>query len=401
MQTRTGLGSIRERNDKTGQMADIVIVGAGIAGIVCARLLADQGCNVLLLEKKQRIGGLCYDYLDKYGIYIHKFGPHIIKSNSKVLSNFLQQFCHLQHVQVMRTAYVGGKYIPIPINLLSINKLYGFRQAKAISEKLTACFGAGSQITLGELLGITDDEILCSFAQDIYQCIYRGYNQKMWNLRPEDISPEVIGRLPISLSAFSPENSDTYQVVPETGYTAMFREMLRHKRITVHTGSARGIEIDSAKRILLYGSPYHGKVIYTAPLDELFHYQYGLLPYRSLNFKYEKADYIPDQERMVVTFPNNYQKTRTTDMALLMNKSNVKYTTLVHEYPADFVVGEKLQPAYPVLTDFSQSLFLKYNLEAQTVKRFFPFGRLAEFKYLAMEDILLAAPRKCMEVINE
>jgi UDP-galactopyranose mutase len=372
-------------------MFDAIVIGAGICGISAARVLAENGYNTLLLEKKLRVGGLCYDYKNQDSVYVHKYGPHLLNLNglkSERTVKFLSEFCDFKTVRFVRTAYINKRYIQIPVCFDSIRTMYDKNCATAIIETLKACYPSRIVVMLDDLMN-EERKYILRFANDIYTNIYLGYNMKMWNKRPEEMSPEVLARLPIYLNEYCEGDTKRY-VVPTEGYSHMFANMLKHRNITLITNCRENITV---RNDMLYfnGERFYGVVVYTAPIDELFNYEFGKLPYRSLRFKYERAKFHSDIKRSVVTFPNNYKKTRSSDMALLNGAQSGDYTVLVHEYPEEYHSGDRLPPAYPVLTPESKHLIEDYKTKAKNINNLILLGRLANFEYTDIGDSIASA----------
>lgn len=375
-------------------MYNYIVVGCGFAGTVVARLLAEDGKKVLMLDRRSTIAGNMYDYTDLNGVMIHKYGPHVLMMNDTKIYDFLSRFTEWTKVSVIINAFVDGKYIPLPINLNSISLLYDEHKSKSIIDELVREYGIGKNINVMELLE-SKNTIINSFAKDIYEKVFVGYNAKMWGLSPQDLDPSIPGRSPIRISYEDKKSQEKYEVVPKEGYTQLFEKTLGHSNITVKLNSeARdNLEIDFKNLKLLFCNEkceFNGKVIYTAPLDELFEYKFGELPYRALTFENDSKKYKEEKNVSVVTFPNDYKKTRTSDMGLLLNQKDKENTVLVSEYPSSYNREKKdiLQPSYPIINKESLKLIQKYKLEADKISNLYYVGRLAEFKYLNMEETI-------------
>lgn len=377
---------------------DVIIIGAGIAGAVAARELAEKGnCRVLVIEQREHIGGNCYDKADDYGVLIHTYGPHIFHTNDEgvyeYLSRFTEWYMYPQGHQVV--ARVDGSLIPIPFNLNTLHLVYGEQKAQELEQKLTATYGAGSRVPIMELKRSEDPQIR-EIAQYVYDNIFLKYTMKQWGQTPEEISPEVTGRVPVLISHDNRYFQDRYQGVPLHGFTPMFERMLDHENIDVELG------VEAAERlaitedgILLDGEPFDGTVIYTGALDELFGCQFGRLPYRSLRFDFEHLDQ-PDFQNghSVVNYTVSEDFTRITEFQYLTGQQGCDGTTIVREYPFAYTGEQGEIPYYAILNAENEALYGKYRALTAHLEHFYLLGRLAEYKYYNMD----AMARKALDL---
>ena len=377
---------------------DVIIIGAGIAGAVAARELAEKGnCRVLVIEQREHIGGNCYDKADDYGVLIHTYGPHIFHTNDEgvyeYLSRFTEWYMYPQGHQVV--ARVDGSLIPIPFNLNTLHLVYGEQKAQELEQKLTATYGAGSRVPIMELKRSEDPQIR-EIAQYVYDNIFLKYTMKQWGQTPEEISPEVTGRVPVLISHDNRYFQDRYQGVPLHGFTPMFERMLDHENIDVELG------VEAAERlaitedgILLDGEPFDGTVIYTGALDELFGCQFGRLPYRSLRFDFEHLDQ-PDFQNghSVVNYTVSEDFTRITEFQYLTGQQGCDGTTIVREYPFAYTGAQGEIPYYAILNAENEALYGKYRALTAHLEHFYLLGRLAEYKYYNMD----AMARKALDL---
>ncbi len=380
---------------------DTVVVGAGFFGSVIARLMAEYGSRVLIIEKEKYIGGFAYDYrLDK-DINIHKFGPHILTVNNEKIYTFLEKFCILKRVDIKRKVYVRGKYIHLPINLKSVREMYDEKKAEKIIRKLKG-FTIEKEIPLGILLD-SGDPMLTEFGKQVYKDIYLGYNLKMWGKRPEQMDITVTNRLPIRLTEYSLISDAKYTVLPVFGYSRLFAEILRHPNIEImlEKNAADFIWLDQNTRCMRWKENNQKcRVIYSGAIDELLQNKYGTLRYRALRFRYKHMDKFLDESAAVITYPNNYKKTRTTDMRMLNGVSRCGATVWVSEYPEEY---SKLlnKPAYPVLDNVEKEKYKKYRKDIDRISNLYVGGRLGDYKYYTMEDTIMSAFRCYEEIISD
>ncbi len=378
-------------------MYQTIIIGAGVAGAVAARALAEQGGRkVLVLEQRSHIGGNCYDRPDEHGVLIHEYGPHIFHTNDTgvydFFSRFTEWYLYPQGHQVV--ANVNGALIPIPFNLNTLHQVYG-DQADALETKLVAAYGRGSRVPIMELKK-NEDEGIRQIAQYVYENVFLKYTMKQWGQTPEEISPEVTGRVPVLISYDNRYFQDRYQGVPLHGFTPMFERMLDHENIEVALNTPANTRLGFTENgILLDGEPFDGEVIYTGALDELFDCCYGRLPYRSLRFDFEHLSCRDFQNgHSVVNYTVSEDFTRITEFQYLTGQKGCDGTTIVREYPFAYTGAEGEIPYYAIQNADNEALYEKYRVQTEKFRNFYLLGRLAEYKYYNMD----AMARKALEL---
>jgi UDP-galactopyranose mutase len=379
-------------------MFNYIVVGSGFAGSVIAERIANVlNQKVLIIEKRKHIGGNCYDYRDENNIIVHKYGPHLFHTDYKEVFDYLSNFTdwHIYHHKVL--AFVDGKKIPLPFNLNSIYEVFPQELAKRLEVKLIEKYGYGTKIPILELLK-EEDQDLKFLANYVYEKIYKNYTMKQWGLKPEEISPQVTARVPIYVSRDNRYFTDKYQVIPKDGYTKIFERMLNHPNIKImlNTDFKEVISIDfENKKIYLLGQEFKGKLIFTGMIDELFNFKYGFLPYRSLDLRFETIEQEYYQEAPVVNYPNDYDFTRITEFKHIHPVKSDK-TTILKEYPKAYQPNVDI-PYYPVFTKENQELYNKYKEEADKFENLVLVGRLAEYRYYDMDDVV----KRALEVFEE
>ncbi|HEY0896576.1 MAG TPA: UDP-galactopyranose mutase [Sphingobacteriaceae bacterium] len=353
-------------------MFDFLIVGAGFAGSVLAERLATVADKkVLLIDKRNHIAGNAYDYYDEAGVLVHKYGPHIFHTNSKDVFDYLSNFTEWRTYQHKVLASVDGQLVPIPINLNTINKLYGLNLS---SEDVEDFFQARAE-QLTEIR-TSEDVVVSKVGRELYEKFFRNYTRKQWDLDPSQLHASVTARVPTRTNKDDRYFTDTYQAMPLHGYTRMFERMLDHPNIKVMLNTDFKEIQDEIS---------HKKVIYTGPVDEYFDYRYGKLPYRSLEFKFETLDQEKFQETGTVNYPNDYAFTRITEFKYLTGQDHKK-TTLVYEFPK--AEGD---PYYPIPRAENAELYKKYQTLAEQLTNTFFVGRLATYKYYNMDQVVAQA----------
>lgn len=350
-------------------MYDYLIVGAGFAGSILAERLASQhNARVLIVEKRSHIAGNAYDYYDASGILVHKYGPHIFHCNSADIFSHLSQFTEWRPYQHRVLASVDGQLVPVPINLDTVNRLYGLRlTAEDMPTWLARVAEPRDRIETSE------DVVVSKVGRDLYQKLFRGYTRKQWGLDPSELDAQVTARIPTRTNRDDRYFSDTYQAMPLHGYTRMFERMLAHRNIS--------IMLNTDYRDIVDMIPYR-EMIYTGPIDAFFDYRFGALPYRSLEFRFETHNVSQYQPVGTVNYPNEYEYTRVTEFRHLTGQQHAQ-TTIVYEYPR--AEGD---PYYPVPRPENQQLYQRYAQLAEQEANVHFVGRLATYKYYNMDQVV-------------
>lgn len=366
-------------------MYDSIVIGAGIAGSVTARQLAEKGNQkVLVVEKRDHIGGNCYDRPDDYGILVHEYGPHIFHTNMEDVFAFLSRFTawNLYENGHQVVANVDGRLIPVPFNLNTLHMVYEKDLADTLEKKLIDAYGEGSRVPIMKLRENPDPQIQ-ALAQYVYENVFLKYTMKQWGQTPDEISPEVTGRVPVLISYDNRYFQDQYQGVPADSFTEMFARMLDHENITVRTGTdAKEILEFGEETIRLEGQEFKGHVIFTGALDELYDCRYGRLPYRSLRFAFEHLAQDDFQDgHSVVNYTVSEDFTRITEFKYLTRQKDTNGTTIIREYPFAYTGAPGEIPYYAIMNPDNQALYQKYKALADRLTNMHLLGRLAEYQY--------------------
>jgi len=350
-------------------MFDYLIVGAGFAGSVLAERLASiAGKKVLLVDKRNHIGGNTYDYYDKHGILVHKYGPHIFHTNSKDVFDYLGQFTGWRPYEHRVLASVDGMLVPIPINLNTINLLYGLQ----LSGQEVGRFFAERSEKKARII-TSEDVVVSKIGRELYEKFFKGYTKKQWGLDPSELDASVAARIPTRSNRDNRYFSDTYQAMPWHGYTRLFENMLTHPNVKILLNTDYK-EIDGI-------IPYK-KMIYTGPIDDYFGYCYGKLPYRSIDFSFKTYDREVYQSTGTINYPNEQAFTRVTEFKYLTGQQHSK-TTVVFEYPK--AEGD---PYYPVPRKENADLYNRYRMLTKDLTNVYFTGRLATYKYYNMDQVV-------------
>ncbi|MDX6552360.1 MAG: UDP-galactopyranose mutase [Gaiellales bacterium] len=360
---------------------DYLVVGAGFAGSIAAERLAREGAQrVMVVDRRAHIGGNAYDEHDEHGILVHRYGPHIFHTNAADVFEYLSRFTKWRPYEHRVLASVDGRLVPMPINLDTINSLYGLTLTSLELEAFYA--SAAEEIGTPKT---AEDAVVSRVGRDLYLKFFRNYTRKQWGLDPSELDASVSARVPARTNRDDRYFTDTYQAMPLHGYTRMFGRMLDHPRISV--------VLNTDYRDLV-GIVPHRELIYTGPIDEYFDCCYGALPYRSLEFRFETYDTPRHQAAAVLNYPNEHAYTRSTEFKYLTGQVHAK-TTLVYEHPT--ATGD---PYYPVPRQENTALYQRYKKLADATDNVHFIGRLATYRYYNMDQVAAQALVTVRRMLN-
>jgi UDP-galactopyranose mutase len=359
-----------------------LIVGAGFAGSVIARQLADAGINVLVIDKRDHIAGNAYDSQNSHGLLIHNYGPHIFHTNSERIFNYLSQFTAWRQYEHRVLGFVNGKTYPFPINRDTINQLYNLD----LDEKGAADFFEKVREPRDQIK-TSEDVVLNSVGRDLYEQFFLNYTKKQWGVNPSELKAGVAARIPVRTNTDDRYFTDTFQVMPLNGYTKMFDNILTHPNIEFRTNTKF---TDVLKEF------EWAHVIYTGPIDEYFNFCFGKLPYRSLRFEHEHLENTPQYQSVgTVNYPNDFNFTRITEFKHLTAQQH-SGTSIMREYPQ--AEGD---PYYPIPNDTNEKLFKRYESLAKDSPNVTFVGRLAQYRYYNMDQVVGAALTAAERLIGQ
>jgi UDP-galactopyranose mutase len=351
---------------------DVLVVGAGFAGSVIAERCASAGMSVLVIDKREHIGGNAFDEFDRHGVLVHRYGPHIFHTNAASVSEYLSKFTAWIPYEHRVLALVDGAFYPVPINQTTVNRLYGL----SLDEEGVAQYFARVRETRQPIL-TSEDAVLSSVGRDLCDKFFRGYTRKQWGLDLSELSASVAARIPVRTNADDRYFSDSFQKMPAEGFTNMFARILEHRNIRLELG----VDFREFRKRATWNL-----LVYTGPIDEYFNCCFGKLPYRSLRFEHE---HLPDTHRFqrvgTVNYPNDHKFTRITEFKHLTGQVH-PLTSIVREYPED-----EGDPYYPVPRPENQELYQRYNSLAALERDTFFVGRLAEYRYYNMDQVVARA----------
>lgn len=368
---------------------DVIVVGCGLSGSVAARELAERGKKVIILEKRNHIGGNMYDEVDENRILVQKYGPHTFHTNKKELYDYMCKYEEWEPFYLKCMTQIDGKFTPTPFNFQTIDDFYEKDKAEQLKKRIREYYGDVESKTIVELLEC-EDELIREYAHFLFDKDYSLYTAKQWGIKPSEIDVSVLKRVPVNFSYKDNYFEDTYQVMPKHSFTQFFRNLLNHENITVklNEDALKYLEVDTDNKIVkVNGKKWDKLIVYTGPLDQLLKYKYGVLPYRSLRFDYQTKDTKSYQPAPVVAYPQEEEYTRITEYTKIPVQDKV-VTKIAVEYPVMFEEGKEMEPYYPVLTGNSKQTYGQYEYEIKKIENIKMCGRLAQFKYFNMDQAL-------------
>jgi len=406
--------------------ADALVVGAGFAGAVVARELAERSAmKVVVLEQRPHVGGNAYDTYDEAGVLIHAYGPHIFHTNSKRAFDYLSRFTEWRNYQHEVLANLHGILTPVPFNFSSIEQHFEADKARELIERLEESFGLDTKVPIIELRK-SSDPLLAELADFVYDNVFLHYTLKQWGLKPEELDESVTGRVPVYTGCDNRYFTDTWQGMPLAGYTPLFDKLLSHENITVildvdarellkfesgeesadesaEQSAEQNVEagLPQYTRLLVDGRPFTGTVVYTGPLDFLANTCFGMLPYRSLDFVYKTLPQKHFQPVGTVNYTVSEYYTRITEFTWLTGQ-DLPHTTIMEEYPRAFEDEPGQVPYYAIPGRANEAAYERYLALFSALPQFYALGRLAEYRYFNMDQIveraLELADRICAHV---
>ena len=381
---------------------DVIVVGAGYAGAVCARMLAEGNSGrVAVLEKRDHIAGNAYDYVDEAGVLVHKYGPHIYHTNDEQVHQFLCRFADFTDYQHKVLANIHGTLMPVPFNHQSLKLAFGEERGEELYQKLVQAFGENRRVPILELRE-RNDEDLAEVADYVYENVFLHYTMKRWGKTPDQIDPAVMGRVPVFVG-----DDDRYfpqvphQGMPANGYTELFENMLRHDLIDVFVNvDARDLLRLDETNVWVCDQLYGGEIIYTGALDELFGMDLGALPYRTLDMQFETLDQDQFQPVGTVNYTVSEDFTRITEFKNLTGQVVPGKTTIMREYSKAYTPGSGETPYYVINEPQNIELYKRYRDRVANVLNFHVVGRLAEYRYYDMDGVVASAMALSDKIIN-
>jgi UDP-galactopyranose mutase len=372
---------------------DAIVIGAGFAGVVISEQLSSKyQKRVLLVEERQHIGGNMYDEIDSNGFLIQKYGPHIIYTNSSRVISYLSSFSELIPHDCVMVSNIDGKFIQLPFSFKSIQQFYDVEKASEIISAIRSEYDCSSRISVFNLIN-NSNKIISKFGKDLYSKAFENYICKQWGIGSGKISKDVINRCSFSPSYTNRYLDRDFQYLPAKGFSKMMNQMIHNDNVTIKTN------FDALKHLQIIENQtyWDGKeiscpIIYTGSIDELFDFKYGVLPYRSLKFVtryYNCERKLPCE---IVSMPQDLRLIRKTEykyFSPVFSKKNIAKTIVVSEMPYQYDFKKDSIRCYPIINDDNINIYKAYLSEANQIPNLYLVGRLAEYKYYNMDDVIL------------
>lgn len=370
---------------------DIIIVGCGFAGATIAYLAAKEDKKVLLLDKRNHIAGNMFDYVNKEGILVQEYGPHSFHTENEEVYSFITSIGKWYEYILRARVFIDDKFTPSPFNFKTIDQFYEKEKAEELKNRLKSYYNGRKKVTVVEMVE-SEDELIREYADFLFEKDYRPYTSKQWGMKPEEIDISVLKRVPVRLDYTDGYFDDKYQLMPEGGFTAFFEKLLSDKNIEIRL-NCDAFDLIRMKDEVVYfkNEELNIPFVYTGELDELFKCKYGKLPYRSLYFDWQTHNIDSYQETSGVAYPMAEGYTRITEYKKIPHQTIEGKTTIAVEYPEIYGSERGKEPYYPILTEDSKALYDKYLKESERVKNLYLCGRLADFKYYNMDDVIKRA----------
>lgn len=350
---------------------DFLVVGAGFSGAVIAERLATINQRVLVIDRRNHVGGNAFDPYDDAGVRVHRYGPHIFHTNSEAVYAYLSRFTRWRPYEHRVLTSVDGRLLPLPINLDTINGLYGTSfDTFQLEEFFAKVAEPRAECRTGE------DVVVSKVGRALYEKFFRSYTRKQWGLDPSELDAAVLARVPVRTNRDDRYFTDRYQVMPRDGYARLFENLLDHPNIKLMLNTDLA-DVDGLV-------PFR-RVVYTGPVDAWFDHRFGPLPYRSLRFELTTHDAPRVLPAAVVNYPNEHPWTRITELKWLTGQEHPKSTTMT-EFPT--AEGD---PYYPVPTAEAAALYRRYAELADATPNVWFVGRLATYRYYNMDQCVAQA----------
>jgi UDP-galactopyranose mutase len=359
---------------------DWVVVGCGLTGASFARSLADStDARVLVVDRREHIGGNVYDYTDEFGVRVQRYGAHIFHTSSEPVWQFLSRFTGWYPYRHRVMANVNEQLIPLPFNFTSLDRLLP-GDARALQVELGHEFPGQARVPVAGLL-TAERASVRDLGEFVLATLFRNYTAKQWGRPIEEVDSSVLARVPVTLSYDAEYFRDRYQAIPVDGYTAMVERMLDHPSITVALGADGRATIDALPST---------RVLWTGQIDDFFAHRFGALPYRSLQFENRSVPGWRTLPVAVVNHPGDVPFTRVIEHTHFSPRPT-EFSTLTYEFPAEYVPGTN-EPFYPDANDDSRGVYAQYAAAAADLGGDVLFaGRLGDFRYYDMHQAVARA----------
>lgn len=368
---------------------DYLVVGAGLAGSVVARQLADAGNKVLIIERRSSPAGNCLDHVDKFGVLVQDYGPHTFHTSSETIVKYISRFEKWDPYDLHYGSMIDGHCIEMPFCFDTLHQFYSPEEASLIQKNLCNEFPNRSSVSITELMTSCNNTVK-NLGNLLFEKEYKPYSAKQWGMRAEEVDPSIFKRVPFYLSNSSKYLNDRYVLMPHTSFLHFFETLLSHPNITCRFNEDALSYISFIENTVTYEGNVLKGIVFTGMVDELFSFRYGELPYRSLKFEFRHYDQTEYQKYPIVALPADEKYTRITEYSKLPVQPCELGTSICFESSERYVVGEN-SPYYPITTDCSVETYQKYADYAKNFINLHLCGRLAQFKYMNMDQVIESA----------
>lgn len=357
---------------------DLLVCGAGPAGsVVAERAAAVLGWKVLVVDQRGHVAGNCHDSTHPSGVLVHNYGPHYFRTSDESLLKYLSRFTGWHAANYEVRSLVRGQLLPFPINLTTLEAFFG----RSLTPETAAALLAEKRLDIPHPAN-SEEQVLGKVGPELYDAFYRGYTLKQWGVGAAALDPGVCGRIPVRLNRDPRYVDHKFQVMPTRGFTALFRAMLKHRRIRV----LLGCRYDEVRALI---RPRRATV-FTGPIDEYFGHRLGRLPYRSLRFDFVHRPVEFAQPCVQVNYPNDFAHTRSVEIKHVTGQRHA-HTVVSYETPS--ATGD---PFYPVPRAENRALYQRYAALAEqerVTNHVYFCGRLAQYRYFNTDEVIQEALR--------
>jgi len=360
-------------------MYDYLIVGSGFYGAICAYELNRKGYKVCVIEVRDHIAGNCFTS-NRGGIQVHDYGAHVFHTSNEEVWKWINQFVEFNNFRNTPVANYKGEIYSLPFNMWTFNKLWGIitpEQAKEVIAEQSKHIGEPTNL---------EEQAIKLVGVDVYEKLIAGYTTKQWKKDPKELPKEIIKRLPVRFTYDNSYFSDKYQGIPIGGYTQIFEKLLEGIDIVLNTDYFAG------------DLPAHKKLIYTGPIDKFYNYQFGELEYKTTRFDHHLLEQTSNYQGVAVV---NYTELEVPYTRIIEHKHfdpiETEHTWLTYEYPIPYKAGET-EAYYPVNDQVNNKIYSKYKELANQEKDIIFGGRLAEYKYYDMHQVIASALEKVKQL---
>jgi len=354
---------------------DYIIVGSGFFGSICAYELNKTGKKVLVLEKRNHIGGNCYTS-NRDGINVHDYGPHIFHTSNDEVWKWINQFVEFNDFKLSPVANYKGEIYSLPFSMWTFSKMWNIthpHEAKKIIEKQSKKISEPKNL---------EEQAIKLVGKDIYKKLIKGYTEKQWKKSAKKLPKEIIKRLPVRFTYDNNYFNDKYQGIPIGGYTQIFERLLDGVEVKLNVDYLKDKEFWNSKT---------KNIIYTGPIDRYFDYKFGQLEYKTTDFKHI---FLKDNDNYQGVSVMNYTQKKIPYTRIIEHKhfedTNTNHTWISEEYPVDYL-SEKSEPYYPVNDEENNKKYSLYKDLLLEENNVYFGGRLAEYKYYDMHQVIESA----------